>query len=80
MSLVAKSQPNPADLLQSSLPSRASPLLLMSLVSTVESLRALSQGWKAMNEGGDLPSWRARWKRATSSLETLRELSEPSPI
>lgn len=80
MSLEARSQPNQADLPQSNLPSRASPLPLLNLVSIVESLHGLSHSWKAMNAGDDSPSWRTRWKRATSSLETLRVLSEPSLI
>jgi len=79
MSLVAKSQPNLADPPPSSLQFKPSPSPLMKLVLIAENLHALSQSWKAMNAGDDSPSWQTRWRRATSSLETLRALSEPSP-
>ena len=75
----AKNPPSPVDHPASSQPSRALCLQLQSLETTVQRLRGLSMSWGAMNAGELSSGWRTRWKAAQSSLETLRELSVPSP-
>ena len=76
---VLKNPPSPADPLLSNPQSRASLSHLRSFNEMVSSLGELSRTWKAMNAGDDSSGWRRRWKAAQASLETLQELSEPSP-
>lgn len=75
----AKNLPNQGDHPASSQPSRALLSHLQSFSETVSSLGELSRTWKAMNAGDDSSGWQRRWKAAQGSLQTLRELSVPSP-
>ena len=74
-----KNPPSLADQLPSSLPSRTLPSHLQSLNEIVSKMGALSRAWKETNAGEDSSVWRRRWKAAQDSLETLQELSVPSP-
>lgn len=76
----AKSPPDLASSHQvSNLQSAALRSQLQNFSEIVSKLRGHSKAWKAMNAGEGSSSWRTRWKAAQASLETLRELSEPSP-
>lgn len=75
----AKNLPSPEDPLPSSPQSRALHSHLQSFNETVSKMGELSRVWKATCAGEDSSGWRRRWKAAQVSLETLEELSEPSP-